>query len=296
MSTPKGIRRCSVCGLIKRPEELKTCSRCKEPNYLVCSKECQKADWKEHKKWCNKAPPQGKTLDPSRVLDLPGNAVVLVPIMDPDDKLCFVYTRGLHSKGIPELFAIDIPVGMLGKVEELMTAVIKKSRTFPDKNFHGDKVGCENLCGVTFDVKKEYHRRQIIRSMGFCDISAKIRMVKPIFDVWETMAPPTFREEKILAKWRRYREANGPSGSAVLEQALLSTSRTWELCELSSKQIKQVNENWPRFLRLGLGELCMPPLDKAEPFIKDVAANIHLAPQRYRLGTKVAQGNYTWDI
>lgn len=224
--------------------------------------------------------------------------VTLVPICDPGDPLCFVYSRGLHNEDLPELFAIDIPIDMMDKIMRLMGMLIGNCR-IPGKVFDGYKVEAENVWMETLDVTDEAQHRNIIRSMGLVNISARIRMVKPLWDTWETMPAPTIRQERILGKWRQYREDHPPRSrhepkSALLERALLDDSE-WQLY-LTPKQIKHVNENRDYMVKMGLTELCFPDMDKAEAFLQDVSENIHLAPQRYRRGIKVAQGNYTWDI
>lgn len=65
---------------------------------------------------------------------------------------------------------------------------------------------------------------------------------------------------------------------------------------LFDSQANHVKENKDYMVCIGLTELCFPPMDKAAAFLQDVSDNLRLAPERYRTGIKVAQGNYTWEV
>lgn len=291
-----GIRKCAVCGLVKAPEELKQCSRCKHPNYLLCSKACQQADWKRHKK--EDCVPVAQQNPLENLTKSEGNkkvaSVIFQRCMEPGDKLCLFYSRNLHDEGLPELYAFDVPISLKEKIVYLLSMVVEECR-IPGKVFHGYKVKVDNYWLMTLDVQKESHRQKFAPYMlPWTDPSVRIRLVKPLWDNWETIPAPDIRQEEILGRWRQYRIDNPPM-SAQLERALLSSERTWELY-LTPKQIKYVDENWDYMLRMGLTELCSPPMDKAAAFLNDVAENLLLAGQRYPHGIKVAQGNYTWDI
>jgi len=295
---PVGIRKCSVCGVI--PEgKLSQCSRCKEKNYLLCSKECQKDDWPRHKEICCKQDIKRKPVTIEEAFRVEPKAVVVCPVINQGDKLCFLYTKGLHEHGQPELFAIDVPNEKLETVMSLLRGLSGRCRDEPEIIFDGNKAQWDDMWGLIIDVKDERHRKSIIQSMGNCDLSSKIRMVKPVFDDWEFVLEPTGREEKVLAKWRHFRESQGSRGPEALEQALLKgpSPRGWEtLCNLTRKEIKLVHEDWDYMLRLGLASLCSHPQDRMEAFVEDVAKSIHLAPRRYKRGIKVAQGHYTWKL
>lgn len=303
MSSPCYLRSCVVCGVQKPPESLMLCSRCKDPNYLVCSEECQKSDWQNHKTtMCNVT----NLFDEIKLDQIPkmapGNFVV-IPVADPGDPLCFMYTRGLHHFNRPELLAVDVPVKLLPEIRYILGSIAVKSRDEGEKKiFHGYKTELSGLWATTLVVTKESLRRQIIKSMGTCNRSAKICLVKPLFDDWKPIPPvpkgKVHRQEAILSKWKTWRNAQGPPDESVtrkLENALLDPNRGWELCgDLTSREITLVRKHWDHFVRAGLAGLCFPP--PADAYLKTVAANIHLAPQRYRRGMKVAPGHFTWDI
>lgn len=293
-----GIRKCTVCGVIPEDGKLSKCSRCKEKNYLLCSKECQKKDWPQHKKVCCKDFKQ-ELVTIEQTYHMDPKAVVVVPVMDRGDKLCFVYTKGLHEHGQPELFAIDVPYEKLDAAMFLLRCISGLCCDEPERVFDGYKTEADDLWAVVIDVKDEKHRKSIIESMGHCSLSAKIRLVKTIFDDWERLREATVRQERILAKWRHFRVTQGIRGPEALEQALLKgpSPRGWEtLCDLTRKEIKLVHENWDYMLRMGLASLCRYPRDRMDAFVEDVAKSIHEAPRRYKRGNKVAQGNYTWKV
>lgn len=232
-----------------------------------------------------------------RALNVGG--ITFVPV-DPRDKLCFIYSVGMHQQGLPELFAIDVPRAMVQKATYLLGLLVEAVKN-PNKAFHGYKFESENLWLETLHVTKESQRKRIIRSMGHVtSTKARIIMVKPLWDVWETTAPPTIKQETILGKWRQYREEHPQEPSSYemprcyhLQQALRGSD--WKL-PLTSKQIKYVENNKQYMMQTAFSELCFPNIQKGEAFLEDVAANIHMAPERYPLGVKVAQGNYTWEI
>ena len=304
-----GFRRCAVCNEIKPPKDLKQCSRCKHPEYLVCSRECQVADWKEHKKIC------GKTL-PMKYQDLrfpiprqmSQQQPRIVPVMDPGDPLAFVYTSGfLHLKGRPELLAVDVPANKVQAVSRLLIWLAEAS-AFRGKCFHGYKGGVDGYSATTLHPQNERQRKALIKRMGLCDLTARVCLVKPSFDEWQELASPpkskTIQVETILGKWRSYRMHHDPSGdtSIALERILqnFDESDEWQMAtfpfKLTTKEIKLVSKHKDVILKLALAELCLPDMAKADAYVEQVAKDIHLAPQRYKRGMKVAPGNYTWEF
>jgi MYND finger len=279
-------KRCVVCEIASA--QLMRCSRCKNPRYLVCSKECQRSDWSEHKLYCDidNASPK----NPTSFSD-----TILVNVLNPGHKLCYIYTHGEHSKGRPELLAVDVPVQKRLAVEKILMGLSGNSsqgkvRDCFKAEFYGYHV-------IILDVTHEHHRKALVKCMERSSPSQKIFLVKPFFDEWEQTLPvPGDKidlQQAIIGKWYAWFFAHEDSALAL--ELVFRSGKCWE-CDLTAKEVKFVRNNWEHTVREAVGEYFGLPHYAAADYIETVAMNLRLASQRYQEGIKVADGNYTWDF
>jgi hypothetical protein len=227
------------------------------------------------------------------ISQLPRRGTVLITVCYPVHKLCFIYSHGEHSEGRPELLAVDVPNQKKQAVQKILMFLLGSSKA--GKVSHCYKA---EICGyglTTLEVIHEYQRRALITCMDKASQSAKVVLVKPVFDKWEPSLPipgdKIDRQLAIFEKWHTWRNVHGDE---ALERIFRSGSG-WE-CNLTAKEVKFVRNNWEYMVREAVAELLGFPLDEADDYIETVATSLRLAPQRYNQGIKVAGGSYTWDF
>jgi hypothetical protein len=242
------------------------------------------------------------------------NKVNVVPIYDPGDDLCFVFTVGLHKQNLPELLLVDVPVSKLNEFHPLIVGLIDMVKS--GKGHHGYKLSwCEAEDSAewyrvtTLHVMDPQDRENIIQSMGCFKTDADIILVKPIFDEWETATgpPPDGNidiQKAIFCKWRAQRNAdaltlggNTFDMDSVTNNApeYLRSSTNWDR-DLSRAEVSYVRNHWDYMIRKGLAELCPIPKGPADSYTREVAEKLCEAPSRYNHGIKVVDGTYTWEI
>lgn len=240
--------------------------------------------------------------------------VLVIPDFSPDASLGFIYTHGLATLNLPELIMVDVPAEKESYYAGLIIgqlATISQARgEIPD----GFTTSFDNHWLVALDVDNEEERLAFHRVMTYCDASARIMLIKPLFDEWQplqdTPEGKVILKRRILNKWKFQNETDGfllwkdgnrenfsrknvREVSVYKAFVLRSDCTNWDAC-LTDEEYEFAEKHWDYFVCLALAHFAQNPVQVFHKYITLVSKRIGKRNEYYKVGKKLTSEMYTW--